>query len=285
MVDKKFLKKDIKASFNKAASTYDSAAFFQNEVADRLLERLNYIKLNPAVILDLGAGTGYSIKKLEQRYKKAKLIALDLAENMLHHAKQEKKWFDRKRFICSDAESLPFKNESVDLIFSNLMLHWCNNIPQAIAEIHRILKPDGLLLFSTLGPDTLFELRESWQKVDQEIHVHSFSDMHLLGDELQRSQFKDPVMDMEYITVHYNDVKKIFLDLKDLGTQNIATQRVRGLTGKKKFDRFVHFYEQLRNEEGFIPLTYEVVYGTAWGKKKVDPTEISIPISEIKRIK
>lgn len=284
MIKKIFSKNEIKTSFNNAAYTYDAAAFFQHEVANRLFERLDYINIEPKLILDLGAGTGYSVKKLEQRYKKAKIIAIDLAEKMLQKSKEDTRWFDRKRHICADAEQLPLKEKTVDLIFSNLMLHWCNDIGGAIAEMKRILKPNGLLLFSTLGPDTLYELRESWGKVDAKEHVHPFTDMHLIGDGLQKAHFKDPVMDMEFITVHYNNVKKILLDLKDLGTHNITINRARGLTGKKKFDQFVHFYEQLRNEEGYIPLTYEVIYGTGWGQEKSKQMhEVSISLDEIRR--
>lgn len=278
-------KKTIRATFNKAADTYDAAAFFQKEIADRLLERLDFIKIEPNVILDLGAGTGYSAKKLEQRYKKSKIIALDLSEKMLLKGSLETRWFNRKRYICGDAEQLPLVSNSVDFIFSNLMLHWCNDIQNTLAELQRVLKPGGLLLFSTLGPDTLYELRESWGKVDQGEHVHQFSDMHLIGDALQQLGLKDPVMDMEFITIHYNDIKKILIDLKELGTHNIASDRAKGLTGKKKFKQFVDQYEQLRNEGGYLPLTYEVIYGTAWGQKKTNPQEISIPLEQIKRSK
>jgi malonyl-CoA O-methyltransferase len=280
-----FLKKDIKYSFNKAAQTYDDAAFFQREVADRLLERLNYIRLQPRMILDLGAGTGYSAHKLEQLFKKSKVVVFDLAEKMLLKGKEQGRWFNRKRYICGDAEKLPFLDNSMDLIFSNLVLHWTNNIENTIQEIRRVLKPDGLLLFSTLGPDTLYELRQSWSVIDNKTHVHPFVDMHNVGDYLQRANFVDPVVDMEFITITYNDLKKILLDLKDLGTHNIEQNRLKGLTGKEKFNQFIQAYEKYRSPEGLIPVTYEVIYGLGWGRedKKESTNEISIPVSAIKR--
>lgn len=277
-------KKEIKRSFNDAASTYDEAAFFQREIADRLLERLDYIRINPAFILDLGAGTGYAAKLLEKKYKKAKIILFDLAEKMLVKSKATKKWFDHKRYVCGDAERLPFANNSMDLIFSNLMLHWTSDVEATIKEIHRVLKPNGLLLFSSLGPDTLFELKQSWAAIDQGEHVHQFIDMHNIGDYLQRTHFLDPVIDMEFITLTYNDLRKIFLDLKDLGTHNISKNRLKGLTGKTKFRKFVQAYEQYRTTEGMIPVTYEVIYGLGWGTEvNAQKNEVSIPLSSIRK--
>ncbi|MBA2654178.1 MAG: malonyl-ACP O-methyltransferase BioC [Gammaproteobacteria bacterium] len=279
------LKQDIQKSFNSAVDTYDEAAFFQREVADRLIERLDYIRIEPKYILDLGAGTGYATSLLEKKYKKAKVIVFDIAEKMLQKSKQNKRWFDRKRYLCGDADHLPFADKSMDLIFSNLMLHWTHDIDKTIQEVHRILKPNGLFLFSTLGPDTLYELRQSWQSIDAGVHVHYFTDMHNIGDFLQKASFADSVVDMEFITITYNDLKKVLLDLKDLGTHNIAPDRSRGLTGKAKFNKFVHAYEKYRNPEGLIPVTYEVIYGLGW-RREVDPLqiqEISIPIGSIQK--
>jgi malonyl-CoA O-methyltransferase len=276
------LKQEISRSFNKAASSYDESAFLQREVADRLLDRLNYIRIQPEVILDLGSGTGYSSQILEKRYKKSKIIAVDFAEQMLLRSKKAKKWFDRKRYVCADAEMLPFGDNTVDLIFSNLMLHWMNDSEEVLKELRRVLKPNGVFLFSTLGPDTLYELRESWARIDEGIHVHSFLDMHYIGDFLVWAGFVDPVIDMEFITITYNDIKKILIDLKNLGTHNISQQRQKGLMGKEKFTQFIQEYEKFRNPEGLLPVTYEVIYGLGWGHAK-EPDEISIPVSEIKK--
>lgn len=279
-------KKEISQSFNRAADSYDSAAFLQREVATRLFERLALIRLKPKSILDLGAGTGFTTRWLEEHYKKAKIIAVDFADQLLLKGKNEKRWFDRKRYVCSDAESLPFVDNSFDMVFSNLMLHWCQNTRKALQEVQRVLKPQGLLMFSTLGPDTLFELRETWAKVDSHVHVHSFDDMHDIGDILLQLKMLDPVMDMEFLTITYNDLKKILLDLKDIGAHNLLRQRLKGLTGKDKFKKFAMHYEKLRNAEGLLPVTYEVIYGHAFGAEKIpqeEKKEIRIPISAIKR--
>lgn len=279
-------KKDIINSFNHASDSYDEAAFLQREIATRLFERLQIIRVEPKKILDLGAGTGFSTRWLEQQYKKAKVIAVDIAEKMLLKAQKNTRWFDRKRYICADAEQLPFADDSFDLVFSNLMLQWCPNSDKAFAEIHRVLKPDGFLLFSTFGRDTLFELRETWAKIDSQVHVHTFQDMHNVGDELQRLRFKDAVIDMEFLTITYNDLRKILLDLKDIGAHNMAKDRLKGLTGKNKFQQFATHYEKLRNAEGLLPVTYEVVYGHAWGSEKVTAQkEFQIPLSSITRRK
>lgn len=275
-------KKEIIHSFNHAAKTYDGAAFLQREIADRLIERLELIPIKPKRILDLGAGTGYSTKRLEKLYKGAKVIAVDIAEQMLRVSQQEKKWFDRKRYVCADAEKLPLQDNSMDLIFSNLMLHWCTNVEEAICEMSRVLRPGGLLLFSTLGPDTFYEIRQSWSLVDAREHVHLFLDMHEIGDYLQQLKFKDPVIDMEFLTLTYNELRQILVDLKNQGTHNIAKDRLKGLTGKKKFDTFVKGYEQQRNAQGYLPLTYEVIYGIGWGQSKESiRNEYYIPIETI----
>ncbi len=146
-----FIKKEIRQSFNHAAKTYDEAAFFQREVADRLMDRLHSIHLQPHTILDLGAGTGYSARNLEMYYKKATIIAFDLAENMLLQSAAQKRWFDRKRYVCGDAEKLPFQNHSFDLIFSNLVLHWVVDIDSTIKELRRILKPGGIIIIFNIG--------------------------------------------------------------------------------------------------------------------------------------
>ena len=199
-------------------------------MAERLLERLDYVRLQPQLILDLGSGTGFCTAALSRRYKKARVMALDIAPSMLQQARNklsrmEKFFNNRQRFVCADADYLPLKDQSVDLVVSNLTLQWCPDLDQTFAEIRRVLKPDGLFMFSTLGPDTLKELRRSWQSVDANIHVHTFIDMHDVGDALLRTQFADPVMDMETITMTYKDARTLMHDLKSLGAHNASAAR------------------------------------------------------------
>ncbi|KPJ90207.1 MAG: malonyl-[acyl-carrier protein] O-methyltransferase BioC [Gammaproteobacteria bacterium SG8_11] len=255
-------------AFDRAASRYDEVAVLQKEVGQRLLERLNYVRMQPECILDLGSGTGLCTMALAQRYKKAQIIALDIAPAMLQHARNKQSWLEktfasRQRFLCGDADFLPLKDQSVDMIISNLTLQWCPDLDHTFAELRRVLKPDGLLMFTTLGPDTLKELRRSWQSVDANIHVHAFIDMHDVGDALIRTRFADPVMDMETITMTYKDARTLMQDLKTLGAHNASPDRPKGLTGKNRLQAMLTAYEQFRSDN-VLPATYEVVYGQAW---------------------
>lgn len=258
-------------SFNRAADTYDEVAVLQREVGERLIERLDLIKINPQVILDVGCGTGDTTLRLAGCYKAAKLIGLDFAGNMLKQTRNKLSWrqrfFARQfSFLCADAESLPVADNSVDFIFSNLALQWCNNLPDTFREFYRVLKPEGLLMFSSFGPDTLKELKESWRAADASEHVHAFIDMHHVGDALLRSGFSDPVMDMEYFTLTYENILQLMRELKYLGAHNVSSQRNRNLTGKSKIKMMSDHYEKYR-KDGKLPATYEVVYGHAWMPK------------------
>ncbi len=260
-------KQQIQRSFNRAAARYDEVAVLQREVGGRMLERMELIRLQPDTVLDIGAGTGWCSQVLLQRYRKARLISADLAPAMLHIAAGRgsvwKRWRRRHAFVAADLEQLPFVDASVDLLFSNLTLQWCPDLKRTFSEIRRILKPGGLLMFSTFGPDTLKELRESWRAVDDYTHVSAFADMHDIGDLVLESQFTDPVMDSESFTLTYRDVRGLMRDLKILGARNATVGRQRSLTGKQRFARMTEVYENHRRE-GVLPATYEVVYGHAW---------------------
>lgn len=265
-------KRAVRAAFDRAAAGYDAAAVLQREIGERLLARLDYVRLAPQRVLDLGCGTGFALPALARRYRDATLLGLDVAPAMTRAARGrcQPRWpfglgarFSRCRFVTADAEALPVADRSVDLVFSNLALQWCD--PQRVfAECRRVLRPGGLLLFASFGPDTLKELRAAWTAVDRETHVHAFTDMHDLGDALLQSGLADPVMDMEPLTLTYADVGAVLRDLKGVGAHNLAAGRPATLTGKSRFARFQAAYEQFRRADGRIPATYEVVYGHAW---------------------
>jgi malonyl-CoA O-methyltransferase len=263
-------KRSVRASFARAADTYDHAAVLQREIADRLLDRLEVMRLVPQRLLDVGCGTGYDLRKLARRYPRARLLGLDIAEPMLQRARRGIGAWNRARgrcaFACGDAERLPVATAAVDLLLSNLSLQWCDP-PAAFTEARRVLRPGGLYLFTTFGPDTLRELRAAWQAVDPLPHVHGFLDMHDLGDMLMAAGFADPVMEAECLTLLYPDVLGVLHDLKGLGAHNLATRRARGLTGKSRFARFRAAYEA-QARAGKIPATFEVVYGHAWVPQK-----------------
>ncbi len=256
-----------RAAFDAAAAAYDEAAVLQREVADRSLERLELMRIAPRRVLDLGAGTGYCSRALGARYPKSRVILLDMAPAMLRHARAAASTWERLRgryaYVVGDAERLPLADASVDLAFSNLTLQWCTELERSFSELRRVLRPGGLLLFTTFGPDTLKELRSAWAAADGYTHTSAFIDMHDIGDALVRSRFADPVMDMEYLEVTYPDVYGLMRDLKQIGAHNATSGRPRGLTGRQRLRRMVEAYEAFRRER-VLPATYEVIYGHAW---------------------
>jgi malonyl-CoA O-methyltransferase len=268
-------------SFEHAAAHYDAAAVLQQEVARRLLERLDFMRLQPRRVLDLGCGTGQCIRGLMSRYRAAEVVALDVALPMLAQARQRGRWLRRPRCVCADAESLPFADASFDLVFSNLMLQWCPDPEPVFGELQRVLRPGGLLLFTSFGPDTLRELRDSWSRVDGYTHVNAFQDMHDVGDALVRARFAEPVMDVERLTVTYPDVWQLMRELKQIGAHNVTAGRRRGLTGKARMQRLVQAYEAFRRD-GVLPASYEIVNGHAWGTG--DGRIVQVPVDQVRRL-
>jgi malonyl-CoA O-methyltransferase len=284
-------KRSLRHAFERAAAGYDDAAVLQRAIADRLLARLDVVRRVPVSVLDVGSGTGYVARALQRRYPRARLTAADLAHAMVRQARARtrwRRWLMRSpgAFVCADLEQLPFADASFDLVVSNLTLQWCDP-PTVFAECRRVLRPGGLFLFTSFGPDTLAELRAAWHAVDERPHVHGFADMHDLGDLLLRAGFADPVLDVERLTLTYADVLGVLRDLKRLGAHNAARGRARGLTGKRAFARFRQAYETLRTD-GRIPATYEAVYGLAWAPETRAPARtadgaVAIPLTEIGR--
>lgn len=276
-------KATARRSFERAAESYDQAAVLQREIADRMLARLDYVRLDPKQVLDLGAGTGYAIDGLQKRYRKARVLALDFALGMLRRARERGSWLNRPRCVCADLEALPLADASVDLIFSNAAFQWCNDIQGTFAECLRVLRPGGLLMFTTFGVDTLWELREAWTAADGHPHVSAFLDMHDIGDALVRARFADPVMDAERLTVTYEAVADLMRDLKELGAQNATIGRSRGLTGRQRMLAVERAYEAYRRD-GRIPATYEVVHGHAWAPAQRQVAGgVAVPVSAIGR--
>jgi len=252
-----------------AAASYADAAVLAREVEARMLERLQYIKLQPGRILDAGCGDGDGARRLAQRYPNAQVVGLDFAYPMLRAARGRHAWlrqvFQRRRidFLCADYACLPLPAASVDLAWSNLALHCAGDPLPALKQLHRVLKVGGLLMFSCYGPDTLKELRRAFAAHDSAPHVHDFIDMHDLGDMLSTCGFSAPVMDMEVITLTYADIDALLADLRATGQENVRTDRRRGLTGKRVLSAMRLEYDQLRRD-GRLPASFEIVYGHAW---------------------
>jgi len=269
MNDYEIDKREVRRAFSKAAGTYDAAAVLQREVCTRMLEKLEVIRVQPARLLDAGSGTGWGTRRLAARHPQAEIIALDIAQGMLQHARGTAGWWRklfsgrREHFLCADVEALPLAANSVDMVWSNLALQWCNDLPATFGGLHRILRNDGLLIFSTFGPDTLRELRIAFQGVDGYNHLNRFADMHDVGDMLVAAGFADPVMEMEKITLTYDDARAVMQDLKRIGAHNATAGRAPGMLGRERWARIVSNYETLRRD-GKLPATFEIVYGHAW---------------------
>ncbi len=258
----------IQRAFSRAAAGYDAAAVLQREIATRMLERLQYVRLQPQRVLDLGCGTGAASVELGRRYPAARVLGLDLALPMLQQASRRDSLWRRLlgrpslQLVCADATCLPLASGSVDLVWSNLMLQWLDDPAPAFAELWRVLRPGGLLMFSSFGPDTLRELRAAFAGSSDP--VNRFIDMHDLGDALLHARFADPVMDMEQIELTYPDITGVVRDLKSIGASHVRAGRPAGLGGRRRWQQARERYEQFRRSDGRLPATFEVVYGHAW---------------------
>ncbi len=280
--DRYFIDKSrVRKAFDRAANTYDAAAVVQTLVRNEMLTRLDLVKLKPEVILDVGCGTGLGSALLEKKFSKATICSLDFAQHMLLKTKQTMRKSSVKNriksalhltnnhLICGDIEALPIKDAAADLIWSNLALQWCNDIDASFSHFHRVLKPEGLLMFTTFGPDTLKELRtasiDAYGKTSTHAatNVSRFIDMHDIGDALVRAGFSAPVLDVERYTLTYDDIKSVMGDLKSIGANNATEGRAHGLLGRGFLARLAESYEQFRHL-GKLPATFEVVYGHAW---------------------
>lgn len=270
----------VRRAFDAAAAVYDEHAVLQLEVAQRLLSRLDWLNVQPQTILDLGAGTGQPTARLMNTYPGARVIALDLSTAMLRQARKRGRWLKRPAVVCGNSQALPLADESVDMVFSSLSLQWCDRPELAFAEIRRVLRPDGVFLFSSFGPDTLKELRSSWAAVDDAHHVHAFMDMHDIGDIIVHAGLQEPVMEREVLTLTYDNARAVMRDLKYIGASNALTSRSRGLVGRQRFRQVEQAYEQWR-VNGRLPASYEVVYGTAWSGRSARKGMATIAIEDI----
>ena len=266
----------VRASFNDAAGHYEEFDFLQREISSRVFDRLEDIVVKPTIIANLGSGTGRNSKALEKRFKRSKIVNIDLAEQMLLSAKKTtRRFFKRQYFVCGDIEHNPLCSGSVDLAFSNLALQWCPNLGRAFSEVSSMLRPGGLFIFSTLGPDTLKELREVFSTQSDFPHVSTFLDMHDVGDILSSSGFTDPVMESDVITIKYSQPIDLLRDLKGLGASNADADRRKSLTGASRMRRVLKLYDALR-ENGKVPATYEVIFGHAWAVKRNNVNEFPL---------
>jgi malonyl-CoA O-methyltransferase len=253
----------IRRHHDRASASYDAAAELAARLREAMVARLDWIAVTPDAVLDLGCGTGHGAVTLAERWPRARVIALDASGSMLREA-DRRAGSSRIEWLQGQAESLPLPDASVDCVFSNLALPWCEDIDAVFAEVARVLRPRGLFTFTTLGPDTLIELRAAFRAADDAVHVHPFADMHDLGDGLVRAGLAEPVLDVSRYTLTYPDLESLMRELKAAGAQNAASHRPRGLTGRGRMRRVAEAYERHR-AGGVLPASFEAVFGQAWG--------------------
>ncbi|MFZ6749162.1 methyltransferase domain-containing protein [Undibacterium sp. Ren11W] len=259
-----------------------ASEFLRREIASRMRDKLDLVKIEPDRVLDAGCGDGTEILQLQKRFPKAHLIGADGSQAVLNLALRQQqlaknavdrmmhKWLPaslqsgrNSGLICGDFAQLPLSAASVDLVWSNLALHWHPQPDLVFAEWRRVLRTDGLLMFSCFGPDTLSELRLAFAGIDSAPHTLPFVDMHDFGDMLVNVGFATPVMDMEKLTLTYDTVDKLFADVRALGGNPLLTRR-QGLIGRHAYRSLCQNLEAMRNQDGRIPLTFEVIYGHAF---------------------
>ena len=265
-----------------AAQSTD-ASFLHVQTLEGLAERLTPIDIEPRQILDLGCGGGETSQFLARRWRRARVISMDLSMTMLHVARKSRSRFGRRREIQAEGSQLPLATASFDLAVSNLSLPWVHDPARCLGEVARVLKPGGLFLFASLGPDTLTELRAAWAEVDNDAHVQPFADMHDVGDAMVRSGLAEPVLDIERLSITYRNLRDIYRDLTAAAARNALSRRRAGLTGRQRFAAFEAALNR-RFEGGSLALGIELVYGHAWrgqtptgsGEVRLDPGSIGV---------
>jgi len=262
----------IRAQFTRLAKSYDAASWLQNRSADELLDRVEMVGVVGDCLVDLGSATGYLGRSAKNKFPDKLVVEIDISLAM---ASESSKSNPSAKTLVSSAEMLALDNESVSLVIANMLLHWCD-VSAVFSEVSRILKVGGSFFFSTLGPDSLLELRSAWAQADTLPHVHDFIDMHDLGDALIKAGFAEPVLDTDRLCVTYDDYINLIVDLRSMGAVNARQDRRRTWTGKKRYQRAMDEYEVFRNRDRKLPVTWEIVYGLA--TKDRSWLEKSIPV-------
>jgi len=217
--------------------------------------------ISPQNILDAGCGTGYCTRALQQKFPKASLTGIDIAQGMIEQANKQNKAFGKIDYQCADIEQLPFAENHFDLVFSSLSIQWASNLEKIFTEFNRVLKTNGVLMFSTLATNTLTELKQSWQAVDQQLHVNQFTDSNTLFKTINNSGFIPPELNNEVIILTFNTVIDLMKSLKAIGANNVNHKKQTGLLGKNKLKQLQLAYEKFKLDDGKLPASYDVIYG------------------------
>lgn len=251
-------KKDVAASFSRAATAYDSSAQLQREVGEQLLTFLDRYQEAPGIVLDLGCGTGHFCAELKNHFPQAQYLGLDLAAGMVEYARS--RCDEACYWMVADAEALPLASESVDVVFSSLAVQWCYRPEHLFAELSRVLRPGGLCVFTSLGPDTLCELRNAWATVDSHQHVNTFLPTADLVAAAERVPAIDMTLQRSAFRMEYERVRELLDELKALGAHNMNRSRPAGLTSRRSLQGMLQAYECVR-ANGLLPATYDVIFG------------------------
>jgi malonyl-CoA O-methyltransferase len=249
---------DVIRRRDRAASSLESADFLFRRAHEGIIDRLAPLVMQPQAIVDLGAGTGVQSRALARQFRKARVISIDASQAMVDAARRQRPFLSKTREIRAASDRLPLPDGSVDLVYANLWLAWVDNLPACFAEIARVLAKGGVFTFATLGPDTFANLREAHAG---DMAVRAFADMHDIGDLLVQAGLAEPILDIDKLTVSYDDADALFRDLSAVGARNTLTGRRRTLTGKTRFERFRRTLES----QGRLAVDVELVYGHAWG--------------------
>ncbi len=276
-------RKDVQRRFDRAAANFDTADFVHSVTRDGLFARLEPVVIEAKTVVDLGSATGSGSRLLARRFRRARVVAIDLAHEMLVEARKKQSWFSRNALVQATAEAMPFADHSVDVVFANLLLPWFSEPTPIFSEIARVLRKDGLFVFATLGPDSLSELRRAWRTVDDGQHVNSFLDMHDLGDVAVRCGLRDPVLDVDHLTVTYADHGALFQDLTAMGARNCLRGRKHSLSGRAQFMAMTDALGGA-TRDGLLSFELELVYGHCWAAgARPDAGEYRVAASEISR--
>ena len=277
--------RDVRRRFDSAASTFDSADFVHAVTREGLFTRLAPLVVDANTILDLGSATGSATRQLHKRFRRAHVISLDISHAMLRQSIGKRPRFSlfHSSQVQANALSLPFQDQSIDFVFSNLLLPCTDSPERVFDEVARVLRKGGVFAFATLGPDSLLEISRAWAGLDEYAHVNRFPDMHDIGDALVRSGLRDPVLDVDRLAVNYDKPEKLLADLTDAGARNTLQQRNRSLGGKYRFSTMVGTLADSGVDTN-IRLELELVYGHCWGGgARLDPSNYRIDASRITR--
>jgi len=257
--------KAVRQFFQQAAETYEQHAVLQREIGSRLLERIEFRRYEPAVVLDLGCATGTASLSLVRQLPQASVIALDWSMDMLAGT-------EGTLGLCADMHRLPFASGSIDLVFSNLAIAWGWDVPAIFTELRRVMRPGAMLVFTCFGPDTLIELNSACRKLSQDPLAQQFPDMHDVGDEMVRAGFREPVMDAEHLALEYPDLRSLLRELQATGIGMIAGESLQNVIGGPAPEKFAGAYEPFRRKRR-CPVTFEIIYGTAFAPAEGQPVK------------